>query len=459
MPGRHVSRAARRDAGRRRRDSVALADHAELVTEGRADPIGILTAQDQNRLQELVPIRHGRMSATAFTFYRGGAAIMAADLAAGPTTDLTVQLCGDAHLSNFGVFRAADRAMVFDVNDFDETLPGPFEWDVKRLAASMVVAARDNGLGKKAARNAARESVRRYRTTMADCAERSPLQLNYFMLDVAKIRARIDPSTTKKQRKKSDKALRKAQSKNSLRAQSKLTDIVDGKRVIVPDPPLVTRVDRLLEPDEMPSTRRFFEAYLDTLPNHRRAVLERYSPVDLAHKIVGVGSVGTRCLIVLLESGDAEPLFLQFKEATQSVLEPHLGDSKYEIHGERVVKGQRLMQASGDIFLGWSRMDRGDGSSSDFYFRQLWDGKGSAAVEDMDADHLAEYGGACGAALALAHARTGDAATISGYLGDDDTFDRAVGRFAERYADLNGHDHAAHLDAIESGRIEAVRDI
>jgi len=444
---------ARRDAGRARRDAVPLEAHAELVTDGRRDPIDILVSQDDSRLQRLVPIRHGRMLVSAFTFYRGGAAIMAADLAAGPTTDLGVQLCGDAHLANFGMFRAADRAMVFDVNDFDETLPGPFDWDVKRLAASVVVAARNNGFGSKDARRAARRSVQRYRTTMSEAVELSSLALHYLLLDMEAIADHVHDLATKKERKRADKQMRKARSKNSLRALKKLTDIVDGRRVIVPDPPRVTRVDELLEPDELPSLRRFFAAYAETLPNHRREVLRRYTPVDLAHKIVGVGSVGTRCAILLLESGDGEPLFLQFKEATKSVLEPYLGDSKYETHGERVVKGQRLMQASGDIFLGWSRMERPDGRSADFYFRQLWDGKGSAAVEEMSPRSLRSYAGSCGATLALAHARTGDPAMISGYLGGSDTFDRAVTKFAERYADLNETDHEEHLEAAESGRI------
>ena len=444
---------ARKDAGRARREIVPREAHAELVTDGRADPIDILVSQDEARLQNLVPIRHGRMMVSAFTFYRGGAAIMAADLAAGPTTDLGVQLCGDAHLANFGMFRAADRAMVFDVNDFDETLPGPFEWDVKRLAASVVVAARNNGFRSKDASKAARHCVHQYRMTMSQAVELSPLDLHYLMLDMEEIAERVHDSSTKKDRKRVGKVMRKARSKDSLRALKKLTDIVDGRRVIVPDPPRVTRVDELLEPDELPSLRQFFAAYVETLPNHRREVLRRYSPIDIAHKIVGVGSVGTRCLILLLESGDGDPLFLQFKEATASVLEPHLRDSKYETHGERVVKGQRLMQASGDIFLGWSRLERPDGKSADFYFRQLWDGKGSASIEEMSPAALRSYAGSCGATLALAHARTGDPAMISGYLGGSDAFDRAVTKFAERYADLNETDHEEHVAAAESGRI------
>jgi uncharacterized protein (DUF2252 family) len=451
--------AARYEAGRDRRRRVPLEDHAELVTEGREDPVAILTAQDASRVQALVPIRHGRMSASAFTFYRGAAAVMAADLAKGPTTDLHAQLCGDAHLSNFGLFRAADREMVFDVNDFDETLPGPALWDFKRLVASVVIAGRNNGFGKKEARQAARFTARRYRESMADSAQHTPLEVHYLQLNADDVRERVAPSQTKKERKASHKVLTKARSKNSLKAFRKLTDIVDGRRVIVPAPPVVTRVDELLEPDELPNLRRFFDAYAETLPNHRRAVLHRYSTIDLAHKIVGVGSVGTRCFIVLLESGAGDPLFLQFKEATRSVLEDHLEPSKYEIHGERVVKGQRLLQASGDIFLGWGRMERADGRSADFYFRQLWDGKGSVDVDSMSPSRLQAYAGACGATLAISHARTGDSAMIAGYLGDDDTFDRAVARFGERYADLNEQDHERHDQAIADGEIQAIRDI
>jgi uncharacterized protein (DUF2252 family) len=303
MPAHIAPPHARYEAGRDRRREVALEDHAELVTEGREDPVAILTAQDVSRVQSLVPIRHGRMSASAFTFYRGGAAIMAADLARGPTTDLHVHLCGDAHLSNFGFFRAADRAMVFDVNDFDETLPGPFAWDVKRLVASVIIAGRNNNFGKKQSRRAARNAARRYRETMADAMHRTPLELHYMLVNVDDLRAKIAPDQSKKERKAADKVLTKARSKNSLKAFRKLTDIKDGRRVIVPDPPVVTRVDELLEPEELPNLRRFFDAYVETLPNHRRAVLSRYTPIDLAHKIVGVGSVGTRCFILLLESG------------------------------------------------------------------------------------------------------------------------------------------------------------
>lgn len=450
---------ARYEAGRDRRRHVPLEDHAELVTDGRADPVSILTAQDESRLQQLVPIRHGRMSASAFTFYRGAAAVMAADLANGPTTDIHAQLCGDAHLSNFGFFRAADRAMVFDVNDFDETLPGPVTWDVKRLVASVVIAYRNNGFDKKDARRAARHAACRYRERMLEAMASTPLDLHYMQLNAEDLRERVRPHQTKKERKTSSKVLTKAQSKNSLKAFRKLTDIVDGRRVIVPDPPVVTRVDELLESDELPNLRRFFDAYGATLPNHRRSVLNRYSPIDLAHKVVGVGSVGTRCFIVLLESGGGDPLFLQFKEATRSVLEDHLEPSKYATHGERVVKGQRLLQASGDVFLGWGRMERADGRSADFYFRQLWDGKGSVDIESMSPRRLSSYAGACGAILAIAHARTGDPAMIAGYLGDDDTFDRAVARFGERYADLNEKDNARHNQAIADGEIEAIRDI
>jgi uncharacterized protein (DUF2252 family) len=456
MQGSFAAPDERRRAGIARRDTVPLAAHAEVVTEGRGDPIAILTAQDAERLASLVPIRHGRMLPSAFTFYRGAAAIMAADLARTPTTDLRVQLCGDAHLANFGVFNAPDRRLVFDVNDFDETLPGPFEWDVKRLAASMVVAARTNGVGTGKAREAARRAVAEYRELISWSAQRGPLELFYHRLDVDTLMRRLADVATKADRKRLARELRKAEGKTSLRALRKLTDVVDGRRVIVPDPPRVVPLDQFADhgsaPEEIPA---LYDAYLDSLPDDRRALLRRYGVVDIAVKVVGVGSVGTRCLIVLLESGGGEPLFLQFKEAAASVLGPYAGPSDVSLHGERVVLGQRRMQAAGDLFLGWARDDRPGGGEVDFYFRQLWDGKGSAVIAGLGGRRLAEYGAACGAALALAHARTGDAAMIDGYLGDDDTFDQALTAFAERYADLTEEDHRAHVRAVDEGRIEA----
>ena len=396
------------------------------------------------------------MSATAFTFYRGTAAIMASDLSKTPTTDLRAQLCGDAHLSNFGLFKGPDRRLVFDVNDFDETLPGPFEWDVKRLAASVTIAGRNNNLSSKEISQATRGSVKAYRKAMFRAAQMDPLTIHYFRHEVDKVSAGMD----KKSNKTVKKVAKKAGRKNSIRALNKLTDIVDGRRVIVPDPPLITHIDEVLERDGIDEMARFFDRYTSTLPYYRRELLDRYSMVDMARKVVGVGSVGTRCLIVLLESGGGSPLFLQFKEATESVLEPYAGSSDFDLAGERVVMGQRLMQSTGDIFLGWSRYqtDAAESGYVDFYFRQLWDGKGSAEVDEMGPNHLKRYANSCGEALALAHARSGDAAMISGYLGDDSTFDYALAAFSESYADVNEHDYGLHQKAIKSGQIPAVFD-
>jgi len=458
LRGHPTSRRSRRNAGANRRQDVPLESHAECPSvNDRPNPIEILTAQDATRLQSLVPIRHARMSATAFTFYRGTAAIMASDLSRTPTTDLRTQLCGDAHLSNFGLFKGPDRRLVFDVNDFDETLPGPFEWDVKRLAASVTIAGRNNGLSSKEISRATRASVKSYRKTMLTAAGMNPLQIHYFRLEIDQVVAGMG----KKQKKTSAKTAKKATRKDSVRALNKLTDIVNGRRVIIPDPPVITRVDEVLERNGLDELVRFLEQYQSTLPNNRQVLLDRYSVVDIAHKVVGVGSVGTRCLIILLESGGGSPLFLQFKEATASVLEPYAGASEFELAGERVVQGQRLMQSTGDILLGWSRYssEAADRPDIDFYFRQMWDGKGSAEVDDMDPEGLKHYARSCGGALALAHARSGDASMISGYIGEDSTFDHALAEFSDSYADLNEHDYDLHQEAIKSGQIPAFFDL
>jgi uncharacterized protein (DUF2252 family) len=437
------------------RVAAPLDAHAGLGDpDDRPDPVTILTDQNETRLAELVPIRHGRMRVSPFTFYRGAAAVMASDLSQMPTTGLQVQLCGDAHLSNFGLFNGPDRRLVFDVNDFDETLPGPFEWDLKRLAASVTIAARHNDLGGKEARAATQAAVHGYRKTMASATELSPLALHYLRVEVEALTATM----SEKRRKRSKATAAKATRKDSIRALDKLTEIVEGERRIIERPPLITRRSDVLH-NERQKVEGFFERYLSTLAPHRAAVLRRYRIVDLAHKVVGVGSVGTRCLIVLLESEHGAPLFMQFKEATSSVLETHLGDSGHTQAGERVVRGQRLMQTTGDILLGWSRYEHPDGSVADFYFRQLWDGKGSVEVDQMGPKRLKTYARTCGATLALAHARTGDAAAISAYLGDDDTADRVFTRFAASYADLNQSDYAAHEAAIASGRVIAIEGL
>ncbi|MDH3731327.1 MAG: DUF2252 domain-containing protein [Acidimicrobiia bacterium] len=451
-----MSRKERREAGRERRERLPLAAHAAVPDPAEPrDAIGILTAQDAHRLAELVPIRHGRMSATSFTFYRGGAAIMAADLANTPTTDIDVQLCGDAHLANFGLYNGPDRRLVFDLNDFDETHTGPFEWDVKRLAASVSIAGRNNGLPDKKIERAVRASAAGYRSTISELSGVGPLAVHHRRLEVDHVR---DMIANTKQRSRVERAAAKAAGKNHLRAFAKLTAVVDGRRIIVPDPPLVTRIDERAASEQIPLVLEFYRRYLDSVPPYRRRLLERYTVVDLARKVVGVGSVGTRCLIVLLESGDGEPLFLQLKEATASVLEPHLGTSDFE-PGERVVVGQRLLQTMGDILLGWSYYETDTGDPLHFYVRQLWDGKGSVDVTRMSGKALRRYARFCGAALGLAHARAGDASLIAGYLGTTDTFDRAITEFATSYADLNDLDHAAHVDAIAYGRIPAERDV
>lgn len=320
------------------------------------------------------------------------------------------------------------------------------------MAASVTIAGRNNELTDKEIRSATRATVREYRRTLTSSLAYSPLELHYYRIEVDTLVARMDES----RRKQSHKVIAKATRKDSVRALTKLTEVIDGERKIVADPPVIVRVDRLFEADERQDVEEFFDRYVATLAPHRAAVLDRYRFVDFAHKIVGVGSVGTRCMIVLLESDQGAPLFMQFKEATRSVLEPSAGDSGFEQAGERVVRGQRLMQSTGDILLGWARYEHRDGRATDFYFRQLWDGKGSAEVDDMGPKRLKAYSEHCGAALALAHARTGDGAMINGYLGDDKTADRIFADFAERYADLNDSDFAAHESAIESGRVQAL---
>ena len=448
----------RQAEGRALRADVPLEVLAQVpVSADRVDPVSVLVSQDEDRVPDLVPIRHGRMSASPFAFYRGGAAIMAADLALTPRTGgLEVQLCGDAHLSNFGLFKGPDRRLVFDLNDFDETLPGPFEWDLKRLAASVTIAARNRDFPRSKAAAATRAAVAKYRETMAQAIPVSPLHRQYYRLDYASLIPKL--GTGAQSRRDVQRAADKAARKNSLRAFDRLTETVDGQPRIKADPPLIVRFSEDYIEQELQRLKDFLLSYLDSLPLERQLLLRHYRLVDVAHKVVGVGSVGTRCLILLLVTGDGEPLFLQFKEAVASVLEAHLGPSGFEQAGERVVRGQRLMQATGDIFLGWSRYERPEGHN-DYYFRQLWDGKGSLVVEDMGPKMLLRYAALCGAALAVAHARTGDPALIAGYVGDDETFDDAVVEFAEAYADIAERDYAAHSAAIDQGRISATRDI
>jgi uncharacterized protein (DUF2252 family) len=424
------------------------------------DPVDLLETQAQTRLPDLGPIRYGRMLVSPFAFFRGGAYLMAADLADGPRTGLHAQLCGDAHLSNFGIFAAPDRRLVFSINDFDETLPGPFEWDVKRLAASLVVAGRDRGFNSATRRSVVTAAVREYRDAMRRFAQMQNIHVWYARLDVAAIREQLGAGSSSKQIKRIQSNVASMHTKDSMRALTKLCRTIDGELRIVGNPPLVTPIEDVLPGAELEHledvVRRMIRTYQRTLPRDRRHLLESYRYVHAARKVVGVGSVGARTWILLLTGRDeTDPLFLQFKEAQASVLEPFLGKSEYGQHGQRVVEGQRMMQAAPDILLGWERIITIDGQKRDFYIRQLWDSKGSAEVELMDGSGLAAYGRICGWTLARAHARSGDRVAIAAYLGGGDAFDRAMSSFAERYADQNERDYRALQEAVASGRIAA----
>jgi uncharacterized protein (DUF2252 family) len=464
----------RQARGKEARDQTPPSSHTGwAAATDRPDPVGLLEEQNVTREPDLVPVRHGRMLVSPFTFYRGAATIMAADLAGTPTAGLYVQLCGDAHLSNFGAFGSPERRLLFDLNDFDETLPGPFEWDVKRMAASFTVAARNNGFGKADARAATQASVAAYRETMADFATMGTLAIWYAHLNEDELLKAVGSAAAEasKASKKAAKAAKrvaksarkgaaKARTRDSLQALSKLGEQVDGQYRIVSQPPIVVPARELaatygLSADQMEQVvREQFRAYRATLRDDQRQLLERFQPVDMARKVVGVGSVGTRAFIVLLQGRDQQdPLFLQVKEATRSVLEGHLRKSRYKQHGERVVRGQRMMQAASDIFLGWTR---GADDNRYFYWRQLRDMKASAEVESMLPGTLAFYARTCGWTLARAHARSGDPIAIAAYLGEDDQFDRSMVDFAKRYADQNELDYQAFADAIRSGRLEAL---
>ena len=446
-------------AGRARREAVPLEAHAEVAAGARrADPLAILVKQEKTRLPELIPLRYGRMSRTPFTFLRGSAAIMASDLAAGARTDLEVELCGDAHLGNFRWYHAPTRELVFDLNDFDETLPGPFEWDVKRLAASITVAGRASGFTNEQARRATRSAMRDYRKSIAETSARNPLDLHYYRFESRGALERIG-THGKSHRKWKEAVLAEATRRNSMLALEKLTKVVKGRRRIVPDPPLIVRVDSKIARGGARAVTECLDSYRLSLSLDHRLLFDRFTLVDVARKVVGVGSVGTRCLIALFEAGDGTPLFLQLKQATSSVLERHLGASRFEHAGQRVVEGQRLIQATSDVLLGWSRWRESRGHVVDFYFRQLWDGKGKIDVEQLGPKRLAAYAGLCGKTLAYAHARSGDAMMIRGYIGTDKSFDDVMVAYAERYADITARDHARLCQAIDDGAIKAIRDI
>jgi uncharacterized protein (DUF2252 family) len=461
-PVAHPSVAERIERGKAARAEVPRSSQAEFKPSSRrGDPVKLLERQAKTRVPELVPIRYGRMLVSPFTFYRGAALIMASDLAGTPRSGLTVQCCGDAHLSNFGVFGSPERQLVFDLNDFDETLPGPWEWDVKRLAVSMLIAAQSNGFDAADQDRIVLETVGEYRKAMLGFATMKNLDVWYARLDIEGFLAEFGSQLTPKVAKRTKKALAKARTKDSMSAFSKLVRVVDGEARIVADPPLIVPMADLLGGTERDE---FFEelqglllAYRSTLQDDRRTLLEQFRLVDFARKVVGVGSVGTRAWIALLLGRDGEdPLFLQLKEAEASVLEEFLAPSEFENHGERVVAGQRVMQASSDIFLGWVHIEAGiDGNKRDFYARQLKDWKGSAEIEQMVPAGLTAYGRVCGWTLARAHARSGDRVAIAAYLGKGTTFDRALVEFSHAYAEQNERDYKALAQAVESGRIKA----
>jgi uncharacterized protein (DUF2252 family) len=454
----HLSLREREARGKAERAEVPRSVHGEWVTpSGRRDPVELLEEQAASRVPELVPIRYGRMLVSPFTFYRGAAYLMAADLAGSQRTGLRVQLCGDAHLSNFGAFAAPDRRLVFDVNDFDETLPGPFEWDLKRLVASFAVAGRDLGFPRKERRGVNLAVTRAYREGMRELASMKTFDLWYSRVDAEALLAQFQSAASAKRRKVMEKNLAKTRAKDSLRAFSKLTMAVDGEPRIVSDPPLIVPVEDLAEGRDVEEfARSVNRGYRRTLQGDRKRLLERFRYVHAARKVVGVGSVGTRAWIMLMVGRDNDdPLFLQLKEAQPSVLEPFLGKSQYANHGQRVVEGQRLMQAASDIMLGWHRVTGLDGVKRDFYFRQLWDNKGSAIIDGMKPRELAAYADICGQTLARGHARSGDAVTISAYLGSSDALDQALSDFAELYADQNELDYAALSTAVKTGRVKA----
>jgi uncharacterized protein (DUF2252 family) len=456
-----AERAAR---GKAARAEVRRSSHAEWAPAARQDPVAVLEAQAATRVPELVPIRYGRMLVSPFTFFRGSAAVMAGDLGDTPRSGISVQLCGDAHLSNFGGFASPERALVFDINDFDETHPGPWEWDVKRLAASVEIAGRDLGFKDAPRRAAVLGTVRSYRAAMRRFASMRSLDVWYARMDAAGILESVGQRVDGKAKTTFASRVEEARAKDSLRAFAKLTHVVDGRQRIVSDPPLITPIEELAPALEATAiedeVREMLRAYRTSLAADRQRLLDEFRYEHLARKVVGVGSVGTRAWIVLLLGRDhQDPLFLQVKEAQPSVLESFVGDARQKNQGQRVVEGQRLMQASSDIFLGWLRVKGLDGEQRDFYVRQLWDWKLSGDLERMRPSVAAAYGELCGWTLARAHARSGDRIAIASYLGSGDAFDRAIAEFAAAYADQNDRDFRALAGAVESGVIGARTEI
>jgi uncharacterized protein (DUF2252 family) len=455
--------AERAGRGKAARSAVPRASHAVYDPPAdRPDPVGLLERQAATRVPDLVPVRYARMMASPFSYFRGAALSMAADLAATPVSGLAVQACGDAHLSNFGVYASPERALVFDLNDFDETLPGPWEWDVKRLAASLEVAGRGNGWRPGPRRSVVTAAVARYREAMRVFAGQGDLAVWYARAETGALREQFGSQLAAREQGQADRALAKARTRDSLQALAKLTQQVDGRPRIVADPPLVVPLADLVagaadQAKLETELRKLIAGYRRTLETDRRYLLEQFEFADMARKVVGVGSVGTRCWIVLMLGRDAsDPLFLQVKEAERSVLEDFAGASTYANHGQRVVAGQRLMQAASDIFLGWQRTEVDpDGRPHDFYVRQLRDGKFSADIEALTVAGMRAYGELCGWTLARAHARSGDRIAIAAYLGQSAVFDQAIAEFAAAYADQNERDHQALAAAVTSGRVTA----
>jgi uncharacterized protein (DUF2252 family) len=452
-----VDRAAR---GKDARASAPLEAHAEFTPDGSRDPVGLLMEQAKSRIPELVPVRYGRMLVSPFAYFRGAALPMAVDLERTPTSGLRAQLCGDAHLSNFGAFASPERQLVFDVNDFDETLPGPFEWDVKRLAASLAVAGRDNEFSKKDRRTIILSAVEAYRTAMRAFAEQHFLDVWYAHLDVAAILDEVRSKLKRKRVKLTEKKLTKAHTRDSMQAQSKLTTVVDGQRRIISMPPLIEPIEEIFADVQVAkiyeTVRAVLGKYRRTLESDRKHLLDYFTLMQVARKVVGVGSVGTRAWVLLMDAEDGtEPLFLQAKEAQPSVLAAFCGRSQYSNEGERVVVGQRLMQAESDILLGWTHVVDSDGTDRDYYVRQLKDWKVSVPIESMIPSGMKVYAHMCGWTLARAHARSGDRFALAAYLGRSAKFDNAIADFAETYADQNERDYAALQAAVKDGRVEA----
>jgi uncharacterized protein (DUF2252 family) len=457
----HLTPEERATIGKTARAKTPRESHAAWTTPSdRPDPIALLEEQARTRVADLVPIRYGRMLASPFAFYRGAAVIMAADLSATPQSGIHAQLCGDAHLANFGGFASPERDLVFDINDFDETLPGPWEWDVKRLASSIEIAARERGFLDKERRLCVLGATTEYQRAMREFAAMSNLAVWHARLDLASVRQRWGGETRPQELARLDLRVAEAHAKDNERALEKLTRRVDGRLQIVSSPPLVVRLEELLPAEEHRRiediVRDFIRSYRQTLLIDRRHLVEEYRYVDIARKVVGVGSVGTRTWIILLVGRDeTDPLFLQIKEAQASVLEPYAGRSKYAKHGERVVNGQRLIQAAPDILLGWDHIQLGDDLPQDYYVRQLWDWKVSALIETMTPRIMVFYAKICAWSLARAHARSGDPIAIAAYLGKNDVFDHAIADFSVAYANQNERDYTALVAAVKSGRIKA----